>query len=264
MADQPELGLRMCVPRPETGTCARRVFRRRRRIPRHKEKGAPPAPVPICVFPCCVRARASERSCSAAPKCIRSPKADSAVADLRRPGGDRHRECAAVRRGAGQDPRPHGSADLPDRERNILKVIALRRPMSGRFSRPSSKAPANSARPTMPLCVERWRRSPVQGASRIDTCRLGRYANQPSTGPPAAPLSIAKPVHVHDLHADEGEPFSRCRRAEWHADQCSDHFERAAAARKRKHRRASCFAAPRCSRSATSRSACCRHSPIRR
>ena len=36
---------------------------------------------------------------------------------LRRPGGDRNRECAAVRRGAGQDTRPHGIAAAADRHR---------------------------------------------------------------------------------------------------------------------------------------------------
>ena len=36
--------------------------------------------------------------------------------DLRRPGRDRHRERAPVRRGAGENPRPHGGADVPDRQ----------------------------------------------------------------------------------------------------------------------------------------------------
>ena len=44
-------------------------------------------------------------------------QADRTAADLRRPGRDRDRECPTVRRGAGQDARPHGGAHLPDRKR---------------------------------------------------------------------------------------------------------------------------------------------------
>ena len=52
MADQPELGRRTRVPRPETGARARPALRRRRRIPRHPGKGAPhQAPARILSVP---------------------------------------------------------------------------------------------------------------------------------------------------------------------------------------------------------------------
>ncbi len=44
--------------------------------------------------------------------------------DLRRPGRDRDRERPPVRRGAGTHARSYRSADLPDRKREYLKVIA--------------------------------------------------------------------------------------------------------------------------------------------
>ncbi len=44
------------------------------------------------------------------------------AANLRRPGRDRHRKCPAVRRGAGQDPRSHGGADLPDRKQQYPRA----------------------------------------------------------------------------------------------------------------------------------------------
>ncbi len=46
-----------------------------------------------------------------------TPRQIELVADLRRPGRDRDRERAPVRRGAGEDPRPHGSAAAANRHR---------------------------------------------------------------------------------------------------------------------------------------------------
>ena len=56
-----------------------------------------------------------------------NPFSDKQIAlagDLRRPGRDRHRQCSTVRRGAGQDARPHGGPHLPDRQRQYPGVIA--------------------------------------------------------------------------------------------------------------------------------------------
>ena len=46
-----------------------------------------------------------------------SDKQIELAADLRRSGRDRHRQCPAVRRGAGQDPRPYRVAATADRDR---------------------------------------------------------------------------------------------------------------------------------------------------
>ena len=56
-------------------------------------------------------------SCFAAPKFTVQRKTDRPAADLRRPGGDRHRERPAVRRGAGKDARAHRIAAAADRHR---------------------------------------------------------------------------------------------------------------------------------------------------
>ena len=76
------------------------------------------------------RAREPSSPCPCAAKeaprddCLRPPRGeavhgagDQPARKLRRPGGDRDRECAAVQRGAGQDPRPRRGAAIPDRQR---------------------------------------------------------------------------------------------------------------------------------------------------
>ena len=59
------------------------------------------------------------RRCAAIPG-----RADRAAQDLRRPGGDRHRERAAVHGARGAQPRPDRGAGAADGDREILRVIA--------------------------------------------------------------------------------------------------------------------------------------------
>ena len=62
-------------------------------------------------------------------------QADRAAADLRRPGGHRHRERAAVRGGAGAQPRADRIAGAADRDqRHSQRHLAARRPICSRFS----------------------------------------------------------------------------------------------------------------------------------
>ena len=76
-----------------------------------------------------------------------------AAADLRRPGRDRHRECAAVQRGAGEDARPHGVAAAADRHRRRAQgdqPLAVR---SSRCSIPCEQRLPSYAKPTSVLFV---------------------------------------------------------------------------------------------------------------
>ena len=95
--------------------------------------------------------------------------ADRTGPDLRRPGRDRDRERPAVRRGAGEHPRSHRGADQQTGEHQHAEGDRRpRRPMSSRFSRPSSRAPASSATPTTPSSSDGRRRPSLQRASRPD------------------------------------------------------------------------------------------------
>ena len=75
------------------------------------------ATAPCWVFRCCAKGRRSASSSSAAQRrAAVHRQADRAGRDLRRSGGDRDRERAAVRRGAGAHARAHRIAGAADRD----------------------------------------------------------------------------------------------------------------------------------------------------
>ena len=84
-------------------------------------------------------------------------EADRARRDLRRPGGDRDRERAAVRRGAGAHARADRSARAADRD--------LRGAARSSAGRPSICSPCSTRSCNRrPACARRrWRRSPPEG-----------------------------------------------------------------------------------------------------
>ena len=103
------------------------------------------------------RRAASEQGCACRRLCPDAPggeavhgKADRAGRDLRRPGGDRHRECPAVRRGAGAQSRISEALEQQTATGAILRVIAARRPTYSRSCRSSPKVRRGSATRTMP------------------------------------------------------------------------------------------------------------------
>ena len=99
----------------------------------------------------------ASRCCATASRSARSPSArhevrpftdapDRAARDLRRPGGHRHRERAAVHGAGGAQPRPHRGARAADGDRrDPARHLAARRPTSSRCSTRSSR----SARPAL-------------------------------------------------------------------------------------------------------------------
>ena len=92
--------------------------------------------------PCSGRARPSARCrvLGAEAGAVHRP-ADRATRDVRRPGGDRHRERAAVQGAAGAEPRSDRGAGAADGdERDPPRHHRARRPTSSRSSTPSSRS----------------------------------------------------------------------------------------------------------------------------
>ena len=90
---------------------------------------------------CCARTRRSARSSlrrTRGPAVLR--QADRAARDLRRPGGDRDRERAPVRGGAGAHRRAHRGAGAADGDAEVLKVISRSPSTCSRCSTRSSNA----------------------------------------------------------------------------------------------------------------------------
>ena len=100
--DQPALDRGARGPRPNTGTCARYAFRRRRRISRSKEPRTHGGPPHRHERAAAARRRKYRRHYSSSPRSKPVHRqADRSAADLRRSGRNRHRQCPPVRRGAG-------------------------------------------------------------------------------------------------------------------------------------------------------------------
>ena len=184
------------------------------------------------------------------------------VSDLRRPGRDRHRERPPVRRGAGQDARPHGGADLPDRQRQ--------HPQGDRSSptdvEPVLKAIVESA---CELCEADDAIVLLKDGDDLRfSAHHGPIPSELETGRSTANWTAGRafldrePVHVRDLLAAEGEEFPDAQELARDAGS-SHHAGCAAAARRRKHRRDRASPHRSAVRSATSRSPCCRPSPTR-
>ena len=72
---------------------------------------------------CCARASRSAPSASAARRSGRSPTADRAAEDLRRPGGHRHRERPPVQGAGGAQQRADEALEQQTATSEILKVI---------------------------------------------------------------------------------------------------------------------------------------------
>ena len=103
----------------------------------------------------------------ARPRSGRSPSKQIALlADLRRPGGDRDREHAAVQRAAGAQPRPDRGAGAADRDqRDPARDQPVARPTCSRCSRRSpTNARASSARPSGAGLTVRRRAHRARGA----------------------------------------------------------------------------------------------------
>ena len=146
---------------------------------------------------------------------------------------------------------------------NILSVIASRRPMSSRCL----KAIVESA---CELCdaddaavlPEGRRRSCASARITVRYRSVSRNGRSAVSWTAGRAFIDRKPVHVRDLLSDEGDDFPDGQRiGASHGP--PHHPERAAAARRTRASASSRSAAPKCSRSATSRSPCCRPSPTR-
>ena len=106
-----------------------------------------------------------------APKCAAVHRqADRTGHDLRRPGGDRYRERAAVRRGAGAHARAVRGAGAADRDlRGTSSHQQFARRIASRCSRRCWRTPRASAKPSSAFCG--CATAMVSAPSRCTTCR---------------------------------------------------------------------------------------------
>ena len=162
-------------------------------------------------------------------------QADRAGHDLRRPGGDRDRERAAVRRGAGAHARARG-AGAADRDLGGAAASSAARPASwSRCSRPCWRTRRASARPSSASCIaatddgfrmvalhgappayaEQWRREPLIRPRAGH--RLGRVARN-AAGRPHRRHSRPKPAYADGCRRSAR---ARCRRAHALLCRCS-------------------------------------------
>ena len=108
-------------------------------------------------------------------------QADRAAADLRRPGGDRHRERPAVRRGAGAHARAERGAAAADGDRRRAQghqPFGLRSAAGAR--RRSSRPPRGCAAPTWALSCCARASSSQFAASTAMTAESSTHSTQPS------------------------------------------------------------------------------------
>ena len=127
-------------------------------------------------------------------------QADRAGRDLRRPGGDRDRERAAVRRGAGAHARALRGAGAADRDLGGAAVSsAARRASWSQCSRPCWRMRPASARPSSAICLSMakmrfaslpciTRRPAYAGVSAART----RGRRRPNRGPASSPRTTRK------------------------------------------------------------------------
>ena len=143
-------------------------------------------------------------------------EADRAGGDLRRPGGDRDRERAAVRRRAGAHARTLRGIGATDRDvGGACASSRARRASWSRCSRPCWRMRFASARPSSECCIcceadGIPRRLRLHASARLRRCS----PNKPSVRPPDIPLGRVSPDQAgHGRHHDSEPALHRAQSA---------------------------------------------------
>ena len=221
------------------------------RTPAARRRATASAPCSRCR--CCARARrsASSRCCAREVRAF-AARRDRAAADLRRPGGDRDRERAAVQR-------DQGSARAADRDRRDPARSSASSPTDVQpvFDIDRPAAPCGCARPSTAGCSRRRRVDRARRATGLDPDGLQALHERV---PDAADRDTVGRTAIRERRSDQRG--GRCSPTPQYA--LRDTRERAGyraaarradAARRRGHRRRSRSRAPAGRASPTSRSA---------
>ena len=223
MADQPQLDRGRAFLEASRCICA--THRSRSRSQRFPDSRAlsrvtnSAVSAPCSSFRCCAKAIASGSIVCRALSPSLQRQADRTAADLRRPGGDRHRECAAVRRGAGEDARPHGVAAAADRDLGRSGGHQLARPaIWSRCSRRCSRMPTRVCGANFgdDASMERRNFSTARDITNVPPSFDGASGGNPITSHPQSGLGRSRcsrsgSVQIPDVRAD-GLPRRGSRR----------------------------------------------------